>query len=289
MAQPDQEAGGKRPIAFITGASRGIGKAIALSLAQGGYDVIVSARTVKNGEVRDHSLSIHKADSRPLPGSLEETVAEIEALGARALAVPLDLTDRASVGAAAQRILDLPEWREVDLIVHNGRHIGPGLMDVFMDTPVDAYGKFFEAHCIAPIVLTRMLLPGMVERGRGTVITVTSNAAYDTPPAPAGKGGWGLAYAIGKGSGHQLVGTIHAEYKDKGIRAFNVQPGFVGTERNHISVQEYGHELKNAAPPAAIGAVVGWLVSSSEGAALAGTTIEAQDLCREKELYPAWG
>ncbi len=277
-----------RPIGFVTGASRGIGKAIALALAKAGHDVIVSARTIAPGETRDNSLTVHKSDSRPLPGSLQETVAEIEALGVRALAVPIDLTDRASVGAAAQRILDHPEWGRADVIVHNGRHIGAGLMDIFMDTPIDAYSKFFEAHGIAPIILTRMLLPSMLARGAGTVVTITSNAAYDVPPAPAGQGGWGLAYAIGKGSGHQLAGVLHAEFAARGIKAFNVQPGFVGTERNQISVRDYGHELVGAAPPSAIGAVVAWLVTTEDGAKLAGTNIEAQPLCRERDLHPAW-
>lgn len=275
-------------VAFVTGASRGIGKAISIALAELGYDLIISARTVEPGESRDNSLSVHKTDMRPLPGSLVETAAEIEKLGRRALMIPLDLTDRASVGAAAQRILDLPEWSKLSVIVHNGRYIGPGLMDVFMDTPVDAYGKFFEAHCIAPIVLTRMLLPGMVERGGGTVITVTSSAGYQVPPAPAGKGGWGLAYAVGKSSGHQLVGTLHAEYAASGIRAFNVQPGYTGTERNHVSIKEYGKELVGAAPPSVMGAVIKWLMTDPGAEAYAGQNIEAQDLCRELALHPAW-
>jgi NAD(P)-dependent dehydrogenase (short-subunit alcohol dehydrogenase family) len=275
-----------RPIAFVTGASRGIGKAIALSLADAGHDLIISARTVTPGEERDHSLSIHKTDSRPLPGSLQETAAEIEAKGARALSVPLDLTDRASVGAAAQKILD--SWGAVDVLVHNGRHIGPGLMDVFMDIPVDAYGKFFEAHGIAPIILTKALLPGMLARGGGTVVTITSNAAYDPPPAPAGKGGWGLGYAIGKGSGHQLVGTLHAEYHGQGLRAFNLQPGFIGTERNHIMAGDLGHELSRAAPPSIIGALVKWLVTDPEAAAFSGQNIEAQPFILERRIAPAW-
>lgn len=275
-----------KPIAMVTGASRGIGKAIALALAESGHDVIISARTVRAGEVRDNSLTIHKVDERPLPGSLEETAAAIEALGGRALLVPLDLTDRASVEGACQTVLD--SWGRVDVLVHNGRYLGPGLMDVFMDTPVDAYPKFFEAHCIAPIILTRAFLPGMVERGTGTVLTITSNAAYDVPPAPAGKGGWGLAYSIGKGSGHQLAGTLHAEYKDQGIRSFNVQPGFVGTERNMISVGGYGHVFAKAAPPSAIGALVSWLVTSPEGIKYTGATVEAQPFIREHGLYPEW-
>lgn len=276
----------ERPRALVTGASRGIGKAIAVGLAKAGYDVAISARTVKTGEIRDNSLTIHKADSRPLPGSLEETAALIEAAGGKALMAAADLTDRASVGACGQFILD--RWSDIDLLVHNGRYLGPGLMDIFMDTPVDAYPKFFEAHCIAPIILTRAFLPGMLAKGRGQVVNITSGSAYDTPPAPAGQGGWGLAYAVGKASGHPLIGTLHAEFKDKGIRAFNINPGFVGTERNEISVRDYGRELQGAAPPAAIAAVVTWLVSTNEGAVYAGTSIEGQDVCLEKDLYPSW-
>ncbi len=276
----------ERPIALVTGASRGIGKAIAIALAKAGYDLALSARTVKTGEIRDNSLTVHKSDTRPLPGSLEETAEAIKAAGGRSLLAAADLTDRASVGACAQVILD--RWGRVDLLVHNGRYLGPGLMDIFMDTPIDAYGKFVEAHCIAPIILTRAFLPGMVERGRGDVINITSGSAYDVPPGPAGKGGWGLAYAIGKASGHPLVGTLHAEFKNNGVRAFNVQPGFVGTERNEISVRDYGRELVGAAPPAAIAAVVTWLVTTKEGAQLAGTNVEAQDVCRQRKLYPAW-
>ncbi|HEY3695947.1 SDR family oxidoreductase [Phenylobacterium sp.] len=276
----------ERPKALVTGASRGIGKAIAIELARAGYDVAVSARTVRPGETRDNSLSVHRTDSRPLPGSLEETAALVEAAGGQTLTAAADLTDRASVGACAQLLLD--RWGKVDLLVHNGRYLGPGLMDVFLDTPVDAYGKFFEAHCIAPIILTKALLPGMLQRGRGQVVTITSGAAYVAPSAPAGQGGWGLGYAVGKASGHPLVGVLHAEFKDRGVRAFNVQPGFVGTERNQLSVREYGKELVGAAPPSVIGAVVSWLVTSDEGAAFSGQTVEAQDLCRERGLHPAW-
>jgi len=275
-----------RPIALVTGASRGIGKAIAISLAQAGYDVAISARTVKPGESRENTLTVHRSDTRVLPGSLEETAAAIESAGAKPLMLAADLTDRASVQAMADTLLN--RWGRADLLVHNGRYLGPGLMDVFLETPPDAFAKFVEAHLTAPVVLTQALLPGMLERGRGDVVTITSNAAYDAPAAPAGQGGWGLAYAVGKAAGHTLVPVLHCEFKDKGIRAFNVQPGFVGTERNEISVRDYGRELVGAAPPAAIAAVVNWLVSTEEGAALAGTTIQAQSLCLEKGLHPSW-
>jgi NAD(P)-dependent dehydrogenase (short-subunit alcohol dehydrogenase family) len=274
------------PIAFVTGASRGIGKAIAISLARAGYDLVVSARTVHQGETHDNTLTVHKSDTRPLPGSLDETAAAIAEAGQRALSVPLDLTDRASVGAAAQRILDT--WGGVDVIVHNGRYIGPGLMDLFFDIPVDAFDKFVEAHGIAPFVLTRALLPGMLAKGAGQVVTITSAAAFTVPPAPAGQGGWGLGYAVGKGSGHQLVPTLHAEFAARGIRAFNVEPGFVATERNAIVVRDFGFEPTGGAPPEAIGSVVAWLLAAPEADGLRGSTIDAQALCRERQLHPEW-
>jgi NAD(P)-dependent dehydrogenase (short-subunit alcohol dehydrogenase family) len=174
------------------------------------------------------------------------------------------------------------------VLVHNGRYIGPGLMDVFMDTPIDAYEKFIEAHCIAPIILTRALLPGMLERGNAQLVTITSSSAWKVPPAPPGKGGWGHAYSVGKSSGHPLVGALHAEYADRGLRAFNVEPGFVATERNEIVVRDFGHDIVDGAPPAAIGAVVAWLLTSPDADALAGTTVDAQATCLDRGLFGAW-
>jgi NAD(P)-dependent dehydrogenase (short-subunit alcohol dehydrogenase family) len=73
-----------------------------------------------------------------------------------------------------------------------------------------------------------------------------------------------------------------------GIRAFNVQPGFVSTERNELAVREYGRTLQGAAPPSAIGAVVKWLVTDAEAANFSGQTIEAQEFCRERGLHVDW-
>src|ERR1700733_11842063 len=114
--------------ALVTGASRGIGKAIAVALANGGYDVAIAARTVRSTDpTPEHTQTVHKKDDRPLPGSLEETAQLIEATGRQALLLKMDLTSLDSVEAAIGLLIDA--WGGADVVVNNGRHIGPGLMD----------------------------------------------------------------------------------------------------------------------------------------------------------------
>jgi len=272
------------PQALVTGASRGIGKAIAIGLAEAGYDVAIAARTLRTGDpTQEHSQTVHKKDTRPLPGSIEQTAAEIESRGRRALPLRMDLTDLASVEAACETLLD--EWDGVDVVVNNGRHIGPGLMDNILDTPIEQYPLYLTAHGTAPIRITQLLLPSILERGGGTFITTSSNAGYDWYPEGPRPG---LGYRIGKAAGHALVGSIQAEYGDQGVRAFNVNPGFTLTERNSLDADEFGFDPSRACPPQAIAAVMVWLVTSPEAVALQRQNIEAQDLALERDLYQDW-
>src|SRR5690606_34484714 len=80
----------ERRVAFVTGASRGIGKAVAVHLARAGFDVALAARTTRESEEREHSSSIAKSVTTALPGSLESTSTLVQEAGGRALAVPLD-------------------------------------------------------------------------------------------------------------------------------------------------------------------------------------------------------
>jgi NAD(P)-dependent dehydrogenase (short-subunit alcohol dehydrogenase family) len=270
------------PTALVTGASRGIGKACAVALAEAGFDVAIAARTVAPGEAREHSVTIHESDTRPLPGSLSETGAMVEAAGQRALLIPMDLLDRSAVGAGMATVLE--RWGGVDLLLHNGRYVGPGMMDRILDTPIEAYEKFLEAHVMAQLILTKMALPGMLERGGGTIMTMGSGAGYTDPPAAAGEGGWGLGYGIAKAGSHRLVGHLKVEFAGTGLRAFNINPGYVQTERNQFVADGLDHST--GAPAGAIGAVVAWLATSPEADKLHGTNVEAQELCRELQLYP---
>ncbi len=273
-----------RRVAFVTGASRGIGKACAVHLARAGFDVAVTARTVHEGEEREHSSTLRASNTKPLPGSLSGTAALIEAAGVRALALPADLLDHASLAAAATTVLE--RWGRVDVLVQNGRYIGPGHMDRFLDTSLALLERHLQANVLAPLVLAKMFLPGMLERGEGRVLDVTSAAAYGDPPRPAGEGGWGMGYGISKGAFHRVAGFLAVELGERGILAVNLQPGLVRTERLVADMGEFG--FSGGAPPDVMGAVAAWFATEKEAFSYNGETIEAQYFCRDRALLPGW-
>jgi NAD(P)-dependent dehydrogenase (short-subunit alcohol dehydrogenase family) len=273
-------------VAFVTGASRGIGKAIAVHLARAGYDVAIGARTIHEGEAREHSPTVKKSNTAPLPGSLDSTSSLIEQTGQRSLSVYLDLLDRVSLGTAVTTVLE--KWGRIDLLVNNGRYIGPGHMDRFMDMPVDLVEKQIQANAISPLHLTKLVLPQMLERGSGTVLNITSACAVIDPPAPIGEGGWGLGYGMSKAAIHKQVGILSKELAKTGVCFFNIEPGLVGTERMAIDMAEFGFDASTMTPPDAIGAVAAWLVRNPERESLNGQTIDGQATCRELNLLPGW-
>jgi NAD(P)-dependent dehydrogenase (short-subunit alcohol dehydrogenase family) len=275
----------ERRTAFITGASRGIGKSCAVYLARAGFDVAISARTVHEGEAREHSSTVKKSNTTPLPGSLEATAALVEAEGREAFMVPADLLDAASLGAAAARVLD--HWGAPDVIVHNGRYIGPGHMDRFLDTPIELLEKQMWGNVFAPLTLNRLLLPAMIQRGGGLIVNITSASGYADPTKPAGEGGWGMGYGISKGAFQRVAGFYKVELADQGIQCVNVQPGLIATERIAQDMGEYGIPL--GAPADVMGAVVAWLATDPEAKEFNGETIEAQYFVHERGLLPGWG
>src|SRR5207244_5035436 len=100
-----------------------------------GFDVVVTARTVTGAERLEHSSTVRKSVTTALPGTLEETAAAARALGAEAAVVKLDLAERADWPAAVDAAL--AHFGRIDVLVNNGRYVGPGHMDAFEDTPVE--------------------------------------------------------------------------------------------------------------------------------------------------------
>ena len=150
------------------------------------------------------------------------------------------------------------------MLVNNGRYVGPGHMDQVLDTPVELLDRHLEANVMAPVILTKLVLPGMVERGGGVVINLASSSGTMDPPAPAGEGGWGLGYGMSKGALHRIAGILAVELGSRGILAFNLSPGFVATERIAQDMAGFGFDASRGAPPDVVGAVAAWLVTSPE-------------------------
>jgi NAD(P)-dependent dehydrogenase (short-subunit alcohol dehydrogenase family) len=275
-----------RGVAFVTGASRGIGKAVAVHLARAGYDVALAARTIHEGEEREHSSTIKKSDTSALPGSLDSTAALVEAEGRQAMSVYCDITDRTTLGSSVTQVLE--RWGRIDVLVNNARFIGPGHMDRLLDTPIDVLGKHMEGNAMAPVILAKLVLPQMIERGSGIIMTVTSGAGRGDPPAAAGEGGWGLCYGMSKGAVNRLVGIIRVEHERDGILAFNLHPGYIVTERIIQDMAGFGFTTEGGAPPDVIGAAAAWLCTAPEARELNGQWIEGQELTARLGLLPGW-
>ncbi|MFP8879391.1 MAG: SDR family oxidoreductase [Myxococcota bacterium] len=267
-----------RKVAFVTGASRGIGRASAIALAESGFDVVVTARTVKEGET---------ADGRPLPGSIETTADEVRRRGREALAIRLDLLERETIDAAIEHTLS--EWGRIDLLLNNGIYTGPGVMSEFMDLAPELVETMFRANVFSQIWLTQKVLPAMIERGHGSVINMVSGAGLSDPPAPVNQGGWSFGYGATKAAFHRMVGVLKVEYENSGVRFFNVEPGFVATDAMALNDPD-GEIAKRfrGAPPAVPASVVAWLATDPDAERWNGQTVFAQKLCLSLQLQPDW-
>ena len=268
----------ERKVAFVTGASRGIGRAACMALAEAGYDVAMCARTTTEGKT---------ADGRPLPGSLETTEQEVQNRGQNALKLPMDLLHPQSVSDAIEAALS--EWGQVDLLLNNGIYTGPGNMDFFLDLSEEVFEAIFRANFLSQIQLIQRVLPGMLERQEGRIINMVSNAGLSDPPAPPDSGGWGYAYAASKAALHRLVGCLAVEHPDQGVAFFNLEPGFVMTEAMKLNDPDGKiAALFPPAPPSVPAAAIAWLASDPSAPAMSGETVFAQPFSLERKLHPDW-
>jgi NAD(P)-dependent dehydrogenase (short-subunit alcohol dehydrogenase family) len=274
-----QTGSGQARVAMVTGASRGIGRCGALALAARGYDVVITGRTVHEGDGRARDI--------PIPGSLDKTASEIEATGRRALAIAMDVTDRKSIRAGYEAAVEA--WGRIDVLVNNAPYSGPGTEDRILDIDLDVAAEIVEGNYLNQLLLIQLALPDMVARGQGTIINLGSGSALVAPPAPAGEGGWSLAYCASKAALHQVAVVVDVEFRDRGIRAFTMEPGYTITERA-LALQQadtYGKHFPGD-PPEVAGAVIGWLAAETDADRFLGKMVHAQALCQRLNLVPGW-
>ncbi len=195
-------------VAVVTGASRGIGEAIAIRYAMEGAQVIVSARTVEEG---DH----------PLPGSINSVVQRIRDSGGDATAVRCDLAngeDREALIRSAEEA-----YGRVDILVNNAA------VTYFMpvvDFTEKRYRLMTEVQVYAPFHLSQLVLPGMLERGEGWIINISSHAALHPP---LDRPGGGTVYGMGKAALERFTTGLASEVSGDGIAVNVISPGLVAT------------------------------------------------------------
>lgn len=273
-------------VAFITGASRGIGRAAALAFARAGYDVAISARTLEEGEQHPHAL--RDASGAPLAGSLNGTAEAIRTLGGRVLVVPMDLLDSATAEQACATVL--AEFGRIDVLVNNAIYQGNDLNSTFMALQPDTLERMFKGYILTPFLLTRAVVERMLGQGGGVVINVTSGAGESDPPVAADKGGWGYAYGAGKAAVSRLSGMLSVELGERGIRAYTLNPGVVTTEALKATIGEKGVIALRAgsAPPEVPAAVMLWLAEDARAVDYQRRTLAAQPFALEHGIVAAW-
>ena len=256
---------GTRKVAWITGASRGMGADTALRLTEAGYDVALTARD---------------------QGRLDAVAAEVERLGGRALPVASDLTDRQSISAfaeAAQR------WSaRCDVLCNIGVYQGPGGRQLFTEMPIEELSLTLEADVVAPALLSQMVIPMMKANGEGTIFNMGSAVVFLQPSGTVhDNGGWSLAYAAGKAGIDQFSKVLNAELESDGIRVFTVEPGYVAYGDDYAAVLRDRPGVA-VSPPEAIGPAIAWLVRAPEAVELLSKRVNLPALTHKHGLLDGW-
>jgi NAD(P)-dependent dehydrogenase (short-subunit alcohol dehydrogenase family) len=259
----------KGKVAIVTGASRGIGEAIAARLAQEGAKVVASARTVDEGESR-------------LSGTLTDTIARIRKAGGEATLVKSDLAQRDDRERLVATTVDT--YGPVDILVNNAA------ITYFMpvaDFTEKRFKLMMEVQVYAPFHLAQLVLPSMKERRAGWIVNISSGAGiHPKPPYGAGVGRGGTVYGMCKAALERFTTGLAAEVAADGIAVNVVSPGLVETPGTliHNLVNE---QTRDRVQPIEYIAEAVFRLASGDPKTLTGRIEYAAPFLKELQLEPA--
>ncbi|GHI00453.1 SDR family NAD(P)-dependent oxidoreductase [Neobacillus kokaensis] len=203
----------RNKVVMITGASKGLGRALTFAFAKGGAKLAICARSLE-----------------PLLKVKEEA----EKLGAEVLAVAADISKPRDV----ERFIATTEeaFGQIDVLINNASILGPSPMPLLLDYPEDDFAEVLKANVVSLFSVTRRVIPGMLERNQGSIINITSEAGH------VGYAGWG-AYGISKFAVEGLTQTWADELNDTNIRVNMVDPGEMDTDMHRLAVPDCDYPL----------------------------------------------
>ena len=253
--------------ALVTGASRGIGEAIAARLAMEGANVVVSARTAESGESR-------------LPGTLHDTVDRIKKAGGQASFIKADLAQ----AAERERLVEeaVAAYGPIDILVNNAA------ITYFMpvtEFPEKRFKLMMEVQVYAPFHLSQLVLPSMRERKQGWIVNISSGAGLH-PKAPDTRRGGGTVYGMCKAALERFTTGLASEVYDDGIAVNVVSPGLVDTPGVAV------HGLINAATKSRVQPIkyiaeAVYRLASGDPKTLTGTINYAEPFLKEQKVEPS--
>ncbi|WP_210366568.1 SDR family oxidoreductase [Bacillus sp. REN3] len=234
-------------VVMITGVTQGLGKALTMAFARQGAKLAVCAR---------------RGDK------LEDVKKEANAAGGKVIAVQADI----SIPRDVEKFVSITEkeFGHIDVLINNASILGPSPMPLLADFPSDDFAEVLRVNSISPFLVTRRVLPGMLERNTGSIINVTSEAGN------VGYAGWG-AYGISKFAVEGLTQTWADELSETNVRINMVDPGEMDTEMHALAVPDCDYEL---ADPKDIVDVFIYL-ASEEAEPINGQRLKAQEFTRE--------
>ncbi|MGR3762872.1 SDR family NAD(P)-dependent oxidoreductase [Rossellomorea sp. NS-SX7] len=254
-------------IALVTGASRGAGRGIAIELGKAGATVYVTGRSTRGNATNNW------------PGTVDDTVAEIEAAGGKAVAVRCDHTIDAETEAVIEQIRD--EQGKLDILVNNvwGAHdigVEPG---AFWELPLAIWDKMFTAGVRAQLATNHYAIPLLSENPEALIVHTTF---WDE-----GKYSGQFYYDLAKNALVRMAYGLSEELREEGIAVLAVSPGFMRTELvlKHFGADEENwmeyEDLKQTETPHYIGRAITALAMDPDVMEKSGQVLKAGDLAKE--------